>query len=512
MSRVRPITVTIAALGGQGGGVVADWLIDTARRSGHVAQATSVPGVAQRTGATIYYLEFFPAAELPADLRRPVFALMPTPGDVDVVIASEIMEAGRAMQRGLVTDRTTLIASSHRIYAIQEKSHMGDGRIDSAQVRALAREHAKRYIEFDMQALAETHGSVVGAAMFGAVCGSGALPFAAEHYVEAIRAGGIGIDASTRTFEAARAAAAGAGDPAVTARAAGPAAGTPAGAATTSLAAGTHARPAIPQRLEERIRSSVPAAAQDLACEGVRRMIDYQDIAYAGLYLDRLDRVAALERNSEESGLTESVARGLALWMSFEDTIRVADLKIRAARSKRVLQEVRPSAGQLVQVTEFMKPRVEEICGTLPVRLGGWILRSKAPRRWLARLTGGRQIATSRIGGFLQLYWLAGLRRWRRKTLRYSSEQAQIGRWLDFIEHVAPKNPALAVEIAACQQLVKGYGETHERGSANFDAILGSIGGRLENADSALRVRALRAAALADDQGIALSKALAAAG
>ena len=114
----RPITVTIAALGGQGGGVVSDWLIDTARRSGYLAQATSVPGVAQRTGATIYYLEFFPMAALPADRRRPIFALMPNPGDVDLVVASEIMEAGRAMQRGLVTGRTTLIASTHRISAI----------------------------------------------------------------------------------------------------------------------------------------------------------------------------------------------------------------------------------------------------------------------------------------------------------------------------------------------------------------------------------------------------------
>src|SRR6202789_657664 len=206
----RPITVTIAALGGQGGGVVSDWLIDVARRSGYLAQATSVPGVAQRTGANLYYLEFFPAAALPADRRRPIFALMPNPGGVDVVIASEIMEAGRAMQRGLVTGRTTLIASSHRVYAIQEKSHMGDGRADSAEVRALARQHAKRYIEFDMQALAVANGSVISASMLGAICGSGALPFAAEHYVDAIRASGIEAASSTRTFEAARNAAAGA--------------------------------------------------------------------------------------------------------------------------------------------------------------------------------------------------------------------------------------------------------------------------------------------------------------
>ena len=54
---------------------------------------------------------------------------MPTPGDVDVVVASELVEAGRAIQRGLVTPaRTTLIASTHRSYTISEKSDPADGR------------------------------------------------------------------------------------------------------------------------------------------------------------------------------------------------------------------------------------------------------------------------------------------------------------------------------------------------------------------------------------------------
>jgi indolepyruvate ferredoxin oxidoreductase beta subunit len=502
MTGVRPITVTIAALGGQGGGVVSDWLIDVARRSGYLAQATSVPGVAQRTGATIYYLEFFPLAGLPADQRRPIFALMPNPGDVDVVIASEIMEAGRAMQRGLVSGRTTLIASSHRIYAIQEKSHMGDGRVDSHQVRALAREQAKQYIEFDMQAMAEANGSVISAAMLGALCGSDALPFAVERYVEAIRSSGIESESSTRTFEAARRTAArrAAAEP--------PRAGS---AATGAPSEASPPRPSLSASLEERIRTRLPAAVQDTAREGVRRMVDYQDVAYAGLYLDRLDSMMALERaGSGGFELIESVARGLALWMSFEDTIRVADLKIRTARAKRVLQEVRPSPGQLVEVTEFMKPRIEEICGTLPAALGARILRSGRPRRWLTRLTGGRQIATSSISGFLQLYWLASLRRWRRKTLRYAQEQARIGRWLQLIGKAAQQNYALAVEIADCHQLVKGYGETHERGAANFDAILADAHAWRQREGAADRVRALRIAALADDQGIALSAALAA--
>ena len=156
MSGRRPITLTIAALGGQGGGVVADWMIAVARTEHYLVQATSVPGVAQRTGATFYYLEFFPEAALPGDGRRPVMALMPSPGDVDVVVASELVEAGRAMQRGLVTpDRTTLIASTHRAYTVSEKSNLTDGRVDSSAIIDEARRQARRFVAFDMAELAE---------------------------------------------------------------------------------------------------------------------------------------------------------------------------------------------------------------------------------------------------------------------------------------------------------------------------------------------------------------------
>jgi indolepyruvate ferredoxin oxidoreductase beta subunit len=157
-----------------------------------------------------------------------------------------------------------------------------------------------------------------------------------------------------------------------------------------------------------------------------------------------------------------------------------------------------------------MKPRVEEICGTLPAGLGAWMLRSKTPRRWLTLVTGGRQVPTSSIGGFVLLYWLAGLRRWRRKTLRYSQEQARICRWLDIIGRTARHNLELAVELADCQQLVKGYGETHKRGTASFEAIL-SDAETSPPESAAGRVRALRIAALADEQGTALAKLLAAA-
>ena len=170
----RPICIAITAMGGQGGGVLADWIVSLAEDAGWVAQSTSVPGVAQRTGATIYYVEIIQAS---AGVL-PVLALMPVPGDVDVVIAAELMEAGRAMQRGLVSpERTVLIASTHRSLSMVEKIKPGDGVADSGPVLAAAAGLSRRFLAADMQAVAEEAGSVISAALFGALCASGALPF-----------------------------------------------------------------------------------------------------------------------------------------------------------------------------------------------------------------------------------------------------------------------------------------------------------------------------------------------
>src|SRR3954454_17537627 len=149
----KPLSIAVLAMGGQGGGVLVDWIVALAESQDWVAQSTSVPGVAQRTGATIYYIEMIPAS---GEIRQPVLSLMPVPGDVDIVIAAELMEAGRAMQRGLVTpDTTTLIASSHRSFAVEEKTAPGDGTADGSKVFEAAQVAAKRVIAFDMARLAE---------------------------------------------------------------------------------------------------------------------------------------------------------------------------------------------------------------------------------------------------------------------------------------------------------------------------------------------------------------------
>ena len=124
-SAARPVCILIAALGGEGGGVLKDWVVHTAHAAGYPVQATSIPGVAQRTGATTYYVEIFPVTHEALGGRKPVLCLSPTAGQVDFFIGSELMEAARQMQAGLVTGRTTFVASTHRVYTTAEKMAMG---------------------------------------------------------------------------------------------------------------------------------------------------------------------------------------------------------------------------------------------------------------------------------------------------------------------------------------------------------------------------------------------------
>ncbi|HVN43877.1 MAG TPA: DUF6537 domain-containing protein, partial [Steroidobacteraceae bacterium] len=243
---------------------------------------------------------------------------------------------------------------------------------------------------------------------------------------------------------------------------------------------------------------------------GVARLVDYQDEPYAREYLEQLAPIAALEPAGEaDARLTCAVARGLALWMSYEDTIRVAQLKTRAARAEAIRRTAAARPGQVIQVREFLKPRVEEICGTLPERLGRRLLASPAWRRRLGRFAGERTVRTTTVSGFLLLRTVAGLRRLRRGTLRHALERAQIDAWLAALVELARRDYGLALQLAECQRLVRGYGDTHERGLASFQKILACARGLAGREDAAARLARLLAAAQADDRGEALGRELA---
>jgi indolepyruvate ferredoxin oxidoreductase beta subunit len=468
----QPITILIAALGGEGGGVMADWLMEAATTSGLPAQATSIPGVAQRTGATTYYLEVFPVERNKLGGREPVLSLTPSPGNVDIMVASELVEAGRAMQNGYVSpERTTLIASTHRIYATAEKMQMADGRFDSDKVIAAGGQLARRAVMFDMRKLAQDNGTVINAVLFGAMAGSGVLPLSRESCEAAIRKAGRGAEASLRGF-----------------------------AAGFDIAVGSRRapeQPAKPKRATS-LDEILPLAEE--------RLKDYQGERYAAIYAERIQPF-----RGGDAKVAASVARHLATWMAYEDIIRVADLKTRSSRFQRIRKEVGAKDGEPVVVYDFLKPGVEEFASVMPHFLGKRLMAWAERRGKLDAYNIGMHLRTSGLFGYALVRSLAWLRPWRPMSYRYREEQQLIERWLALVSEAARRDAGLAFEVAECARLIKGYGETHRRGKANFLAIIDAL---VENpattdlSEQRKAIRNSREAALADPEGKALGSTL----
>ena len=414
--------LAVLAVGGQGGGVLANWIVDLVESQGWRAQLTSVPGVAQRTGATIYYIEIAPKTE-----EQPVFALIPAPGNVDIVLAAELMEAGRAIQRGLVTDDcTTLIASTHRMYAVSEKTVPGDGIYAPQQVIEACKAASQRFLYADLDRIAAANGSVISASLFGALCASQVLPFGRKHFEATIRAGGRGIEASLAAF-------AGAidrlGDPDSEEIAA------PTQSPISDVVANgpDHLISAF-NGLSERCRA-YPAPARSIVEAGVRKLCDYQDVAYASEYLGRLDEFKAWDEakggETQSWLLTQEAARHIANAMSYDDVIRVADLKSRGERFDRVTTDAGATDAEVLHITEYLHPRLEEVLATIPTGLSRFIEGSKLLSDVLGSFfRKGRRIRSDSLRGFLSLYLLSAMRPYRRKLRRHGEEMAHMEHWL----------------------------------------------------------------------------------
>jgi indolepyruvate ferredoxin oxidoreductase beta subunit len=210
--------------------------------------------------------------------------------------------------------------------------------------------------------------------------------------------------------------------------------------------------------------------------EALSRLMDYQDVAYARQYLDRLERIRRLEEQGGEPAayrLTEIVARSLAVWMTYEDAIRVAQYKIRPQRFARITREAGAGPDQLVTVAEYLKPDIEEILGILPGALVGRLAKW-AERRWPGedKPTFGQVLRTTSFLGFLRLWLVTRLRPLRPISYRFAHEHARIGEYLDAVERCAALNLELGCAVARLADVVKGYGNVRRRTLRHFTRVL----------------------------------------
>ena len=477
----RPITILVCALGGEGGGVLAEWLYLTAMRAGYAVQSTSIPGVAQRTGATTYYVELHPRPLAELGARRPIFSLNPVPGEIDLLLSSELLETARHVGNGMASpDRTLVISSTSRTLTTTEKMKLSDGRSDDAALLTVLQRHARATELLDFNLMARQSGTVISAVLLGAAAASGALPFAREHYEETIREGGLGVAASMRGFAAAF--------DAITTR-------------------------RQQQAMVEKVLAAAPAP--DLRTIARERVVKYQDEAYGRLYDERLARIEAAE-GGRAGPVTQEMVRWLALWMAFDDIVNVAGLKLASSRMERVRREVGVKEGELlVGVYDHFKPGVPEFAALLPEglanRLIAWDRRrmAKGAEPWALPL----KLGAHTIHGAFALRFLMMLKGQRRRGHRFAAEQKLIEQWLAAVERATREDAALGLALARCGRLIKGYGTTNERGKDNLLHIVEHLAvGSRPVADRAQLVDAALEAALADDAARKLNETLAGAG
>jgi indolepyruvate ferredoxin oxidoreductase beta subunit len=512
----QPVSILLCALGGEGGGVLANWLIDVARLADCPAQATSIPGVAQRTGATTYYLEIYPIQRTELAGRMPVLGLNPLPGRLDALVSSELLETARQIANGLASnDRTCVISSSSRTLTTAEKMVMGDGRQDDGALMGVIAENSLRHHVLDMARICQETGTLVSAVMLGAIAASGLLPFSRAHYESVLAGKSASAKASLRGFEMAYDHVSKQKEQAQYLEKVW----SPSFSQSEPLSSEQddnsdfNAQAQVPTQ----VLAEFPADMRKVLALAYNRVAQYQGQAYAQLLIERLRKIKQQETdgasNAASCPVTAESTRWLALWMAYDDIIQVAFLKSRAHRWQRVSEEVKLQEGELLKIYDHFKPGVPELAAMLPV---SW---AQALLKWdKQRIANGKspwsmpiKLARHSVWGMLSLRFLSLLRVFRPYGHRYITEQALIEEWLSGIGRAFSVSPLLALEVARCGQLIKGYGSTNERGKENLLHILHTVcvpNSAKSVAEQISAVAQIRKAALQDEAGQQLDQTL----
>lgn len=468
----KTLTLLIGAMGGEGGGVLTNWIVDAARLAGLAVQATSVPGVAQRTGATTYYIEL---GEKNSGGKSPIFSLYPIAGCLDVMLSSELLEASRALSKGHITaERTRVITSSNRSYSTTEKITADDSRLDSDKLINILRSHSRQFEIWDMRKIADKVQTPISPVMLGLLARSGLLPIKKEHFEEAINKSGKSAGKNIAAFNA---------------------------AVEYKASEGNSAEKTdVISPLPSEWTSLFPTANRELLAIAYQRLLRYQDKKYADLLMSRL------EFCQEDSEVCNLLCKELTALMAYEDVIRVAQLKTESSRFLRIKEEQKISEEDIFELVDFLKPGMRELVDVLPFSIGQRISKRLDNAKGTQKSRGGMTLKSSSISGFLALWILTKFRFWRRKTYRFIETQNYIEQWLQTIQSAFGTDRNLALEIINLGKLIKGYGETHEKGKGGFDLILREwIRPFMENNESTLdfskKINRVRTELLAKPEG-----------
>ena len=254
--------------------------------------------------------------------------------------------------------------------------------------------------------------------------------------------------------------------------------------------------PSLPDNLPE-------AIAPDVS-EGIRRLMEYQGAKYARLYIYRLQRFVG--RPGVDPAMLGEIARLMAMRMSYEDPIRIAQLKLTEG-------EVGTDLPRLASTGNLRKFRLDELVGALPAVVAEPVLDMLEWAGW-THMPVLMSFSSASRWGIRRLKIEAGLRRWRRFSVRYAKERVWVERWLHMIDRSLTKQPAAASEVVQTATMIQGYGDVYRHGLADWHAIIDGLvkptfDGVLPLADLAGAVAEARAAAMPDRRQVALKRKIA---
>ncbi|TMJ79572.1 MAG: hypothetical protein E6G79_20590 [Alphaproteobacteria bacterium] len=232
----------------------------------------------------------------------------------------------------------------------------------------------------------------------------------------------------------------------------------------------------------------LPQATVPIASEGIHLLMHYQGSSYAQLYVDRVRRFVGRRGVDEE--MLGQIARLLALRMSYEDPIRIAQLKLAELEST-------PGDPRLPSV-DVRKFRLDELIGALPAAVAEPALDVLQWAGW-THMRVSMRFSTKSRWGVRRLKIEASLRRWRLFSVRYAKERAWVERWLHMISRSLEKQPSAASAIVQTATMIHGYGDGYRRGLSDWHAIIDGLAkptfdGVLPLADLAAAIAEARAA------------------
>lgn len=431
--------ILISSIGGLGVGVFVEWLSAAAILEGLQPNVLNLPGVSQRAGRTLSYMEISNDGTM--------FSPFPEKGNLDLIISQEFLELLRILKEGYGGKNCNILGTTYRYYTTYEKLSLKRDDYTYENFRSVIEEHTKDHVVADIHKMSVSDFS--NAHLLGLLCASGYLPMIRqESYKKAIKTVGIDPERNLRDF------AFGYGF---------------LKKIKEGLSLQKDGKRGLYNLPEGYIKESIEKFesvygkdVRDVLAEAVRQLIEYQDISYAEFYISRVyDFHRLLEANKRtkiDGEVIKEFAKVLAVRMMYEDVIRVAEKKISKERFERIKRLYRIQNTEVFWVKDFFRPELDELYGILPSSLGK-ILDSILSNY---RISWKTEVFANHISGFLILKGMSKLRFLRRHSYRYKKEDALIERYIEHVRRCLIYGSDSALLAAKGGVIVRGYGDVRK--------------------------------------------------